>query len=221
MATRTDHGDGMSELIAELRQRGVRVVGVSGGVASGKSTVRESFRRLGAGVLDGDRAGHEVLSEDEVKAAIHHRWGDSVLDTAGEVDRRRVAEIVFADSAEAAAELRFLEDLTHPRIGARLVSEARRLADAGARLIVLEAAVMEKSGWDRLCDTLVYVDADRQTRLARALTRGWTEDDFNVRETAQESLEVRQGRADVVIDNSGSLEHTHAQVDRVVADLVD
>jgi dephospho-CoA kinase len=162
-----------------------------------------------------------VLCEDDVKAAIHHRWGDTVLDGAGEVDRRRVAEIVFAPGAEAATELRFLEDLTHPRIGARLGDEARRLANGGAQLIVLDAAVMEKSGWDRLCGTLVYVDADRPTRLARALARGWTEDDFNVREMAQESLEVRRRRADVVIDNSSSLEHTHAQVERVVADLID
>jgi dephospho-CoA kinase len=221
MATRTDHGDGMRELVAQLRRRGVRVIGVIGGVASGKTTVRESLERLGAGVLDGDRAAHQVLREDDVKAAIHRRWGDSVLDTAGEVDRRRVAEIVFAPDAAAAAELRFLEDLTHPRIGARLSGEARRLADDGARLIVLDAAVMEKSGWDQLCDTLVYVDADRQTRLARALARGWTEDDFDVRESAQESLQVRRGRADVVIDNSGSLGHTQAQVERVVADLID
>jgi dephospho-CoA kinase len=221
MAMPADHRDHMPDLVAELRRRGVHVVGVSGGVASGKTTVRQSFERLGAGVLDGDQAGHDVLGEDAVKAAIRRRWGENMLDSAGEVDRRRVAEIVFTPNDEGSAELRFLEDLTHLRIGARLVSEARRLADAGARLIVLDAAVMEKSGWDRLCDTLVYVDADRPARLARALTRGWTEDDFNVRETAQESLEVRRGRADVVIDNSGSLEHTHAQVERVVAGLID
>ncbi|MCA9101203.1 MAG: dephospho-CoA kinase [Planctomycetales bacterium] len=213
--------DSMAEVLAELGGQGVRIVGIVGGVASGKTAVRKAFEGLGAGVLDGDVSAHQVLGEEDVKQAIRRRWGEGVFNQAGEVDRGQVAKIVFAPGPQAAAELRFLEDLTHPRISVRLCNEARRLAAEGTRLIVLDAAVMDKAGWDRLCDTLVYVDADRPTRWSRAKARGWTQRDFDARERAQESLQVRRGRADVVIDNGGSLEHTHAQVQRIVADLLD
>ena len=190
------------------------LIGILGGVASGKSEVSSRLRSLGAAVLDADRVGHAVLREAEVRQAVQRRWGEAVLDASGEIDRRKVAEIVFAAAPESRAELTFLEQLTHPLIGQRLQEQLAELHREGVRAAVLDAPVMLKAGWDRLCQRIVFVDAPRDVRLARARQRGWTEADFAAREAAQESLETKRSRADVTLDNSLTRQHLYTQVDR-------
>jgi dephospho-CoA kinase len=197
-----------------IREANVPVIGLIGGVASGKSVVAAELARLGAAVLDADRAGHEVLALPDVVSAIRQRWGERAFDASGNVDRRAVGRIVFEPGPTGKSELEFLEQLTHPRIGELLMRQVAGLSAGGARALVLDAPVMEKSGWYGLCDRIVFVDAPRDVRLARARQRGWTEEDFAAREGAQESLEKKQGRADFVVDNSGSLTETRAQVER-------
>ncbi|MBC8869548.1 MAG: dephospho-CoA kinase [Planctomycetes bacterium] len=191
------------------------LIGVAGGIASGKSLVSEQLIRLGAEVLDADRAGHDVLRDPEVTEAIRRRWGDDVFDAAGEIDRSEVAKIVFAPPPAGPEELTYLEQLTHPRIGQRLRERMAALARGRQSLVaVLDAPVMFKAGWDKMCDKVLFVDATRELRLARAKSRGWSEAEFDAREAAQESLDVKRSRADVIIDNSSSPEHTYAQVER-------
>lgn len=188
------------------------VVGLLGGVASGKSYVAQEFAQLGAGILDADRVGHEVLREPEVVAALRARWGDRVFHEDGTPDRRAIAEIVFAPSPDGPPELAFLEGLTHPRIGQRLLELAESFFGSGKPVVVLDAAMMLKAGWDRFCDCLIFVDAPKNVRLARALQRGWTEEEFAAREAAQESLPEKQAAAQDTIDNSGDSESTRRQV---------
>ncbi|MBL9123288.1 MAG: dephospho-CoA kinase [Planctomycetaceae bacterium] len=197
-----------------IRDANVPVIGLIGGIASGKSVVAAELARLGAAILDADRAGHEVLALPDVATAIDARWGRQVRDAEGNLDRRALGRIVFAPGPAGERELEFLEQLTHPRIGELLMRQVAGLIADGARALVLDAPVMEKSGWYGLCDRIVYVDAPREVRLARARQRGWTEEEFVAREGAQESLEQKRGRADLVIDNSGSLDGTRAQVER-------
>ena len=184
------------------------LIGIVGGIASGKSLVSSRLASLGAEVLDADRVGHEVLRELAVKEAIRARWGDGVFDCQGEIDRSEVARIVFAANPDGPRELAFLEELTHPRIGQRLREQiAKWSRDGRTAAAVLDAPVMFKSGWDKECDTIVFVDAPRAVRFARARQRGWTEADFESREGAQQTLEAKRLRADVVIDNSSTSEH--------------
>lgn len=191
-----------------------RIIGLLGGVASGKSFVAEQLQQLGAGKLDADRVGHEVLLLPEVEAALKARWGEQVIGREGRISRSAVAAIVFARTDEGRRELAFLESVTHPRIGVRLREEAQRLSTAGFRYLVLDAPVMLKAGWDSLCDVVLYVDAPQQVRLERALSRGWTPEEFAAREAAQESLETKRRRADAVIENGGKPEETAARVAR-------
>jgi dephospho-CoA kinase len=196
----------------------VKVIGLLGGVASGKSQVAELLEELGARRIDADRAGYDVLRMPHVRDALVQRWGDQILSADGQIDRRAVAQIVFGPSASAREELDYLEKLTHPLIGERIRRQAHELASAGdggpVRAIVLDAPVMLETGWNEICHNLLYVDAPRDVRLRRARQRGWSEDDFAAREAAQESLDVKRRAADVIVDNSGSLESTRAQIAR-------
>jgi len=198
----------------------MRVIGLLGGVASGKSLVGRQLADLGAGVLDADRAGHEVLKLPEVEAAAIQRWGGAVFGPDGHIDRRRLAEIVFADPPGGPRERRFLEELTHPRIGRQLLLEAAAMEAEGKPAAVLDAPLLLEAGWGKLCRVLVFVDAPGEVRLARAKARGWTEEQFAARERAQQHVDVKRRRAHVVIDNSGTSEQTLAQVERFWRSLV-
>jgi len=196
------------------------VIGLLGGVASGKSFVARALADLGAVVLDADQAGHEVLREPEVKNALRQRWGESIFGSDGEIDRRAVSRIVFGASPDAPRELRFLEQVTHPRITERLRKQMAAASATGAPAVVLDAAVMLKARWDRLCDTLWFIDVPRDVRLERAKARGWDKAQFAAREAAQESVEEKRRLCDVVIDNSGAPQQTMRQLRRHWQELV-
>src|SRR5947209_5357287 len=129
-------------------------------MGSGKSRVADEFRRRGAPVISGDALGHEALRQPEIRNRLIERWGERVLNERGEVDRSKVAAIVFADPEE----LKALETLVHPWIGARVREE---VAATDAPLVVLDAAVLLEAGWQDACDTIVFVHAPRDVRLER------------------------------------------------------
>ena len=192
----------------------MRWIGILGGVASGKSLVAKQLAQLGVGLLDADREAHEVLRTEAVEDAARRRWGPEVFGADGRIDRASLARIVFGDSPRAVQQREYLEQLIHPETGRRLSRQAQQMADEGVAAVVLDAPLLVEAGWDKLCSTLMFVDAPRRLRLARALGRGWTEKDFQVREGVQESLDEKRERADFVVDNSGSPEATRAQVER-------
>lgn len=183
----------------------MKTIGLVGGIASGKSRVAEELVRLGAGVLDADRVGHEVLANDpEVRQAIESRWGKSVFRADGSVDRKAIAARVFGQTASAIAEREFLESLLHPRIRLRLEMEAARMAESGKPAVVLDAPLLLEAGWKPMCDVVLFVDASRATRLERARDRGWTEAQFDQREAAQWPIDRKRAAADYVIQNNGT-----------------
>lgn len=192
----------------------MQVIGIAGGVASGKSFVAEQFRQLGAVSLDADKVAHDVLREPEVMTAVRERWGDQVFREDNHVDRAAVAKIVFGPPPDGPTELAFLERLVHPRIGERLRQTIEDLRRTDTRAVLLDAAVMFKAGWNRFCDKIVFVEVPRPLRLQRARQRGWSEADFAAREASQESLDNKREAADVIIDNSGSPDETLVQVRR-------
>lgn len=193
------------------------VIGIVGGVASGKSVVAELFARCGATVIDGDQYGHQVLKEKGVISAIRKRWGRAVLDSKGNVDRKEVGRRVFASPETGQKELEFLEGLSHPLIKTMIEKRIHEVSrEATSRMVVLDAAVMLKAGWDKLCDTIVYVDAPRELRRDRAVARGWDTNKFDSREQSQRDLVEKRRVADYVVDNWGTREETEQQVRRIV-----
>ena len=200
----------------------IPLIGIVGGIASGKSFVAEHLRRRGAAVVSADQLAHEVLKIGEVKTAARERWGDAIFGPEGQIDRTALGAIVFAPPPDGPRELKVLEQLTHPRIEQLVREQVAELArQERAAAIVLDVPLMFESGWNHFCDKIVYVDAPRSVRVARALARGWTEEDFSRREAAQESLETKRALADVVIDNSGSPESAQARIEHFWHSLVD
>jgi dephospho-CoA kinase len=190
------------------------VIGLIGGIGSGKSRIAEVFARHGAKVISGDQLGHEGLRQPEIIARVADRFGTEVLDEQGNVNRRRLGALVFADPAKRRA----LEELVFPWIERRLEEEiAAAQADPKVKLIVFDAAVLLEAGWNKRCDGVVYVHAPRAVRLARlAGQRGWSAKEVEARENAQMSLTEKVTRADAVVDNSGSPEELEAQVQNLL-----
>lgn len=195
-------------------------LGLVGGIASGKSLVAQCFYELGAVVLDGDRAGHGVLREPDVIRTLKNRWGDQVVDAAGQISRKEVAKIVFAPGN--AAEKTFLEQLTHPRIQMRLQQDlmAVQAAKDPPPAVVIDAALLFEAGWDKLCDKIIYVDAPRDVRLERAVRRGWSAEQFAAREAAQLPPDEKRQRSQIVIRNVRTLESLREVVRLTWRDLV-
>lgn len=196
------------------------IIGLIGGVASGKSFVAQEFRRLGAEVLNGDAIGHEVLKLERVVQVLVRRWGKEILAADGSADRGAIARIVFA-ADRADQELQFLESVTHPEISEIIASRLEQLRQLGqCQVVVLDASVMLKAGWDSMCDRLIFVQSPRELRQARATERGLTTGQFRAREAAQLPVEEKRRRADVVIDNSGSQPKTVEQIEKVWQSLL-
>jgi dephospho-CoA kinase len=190
------------------------VVGLVGGIGSGKSQVAAVFAVRGAKVIAGDALAHQALRQPAIRDEIVRRWGEDLLDERGEIERRRLAGIVFADPVQRRA----LEELVHPWIRDRIQEEVRAAReDPHVRLIVLDAAIMLEAGWNAVCDRLVYIDAPPELRRQRvAGQRGWSAEEMEAREQAQMPLTEKAAHADHVLDNSSSLEHLSRQVDELL-----
>ncbi len=184
----------------------MKVIGLTGGVASGKSVVAAELAALGAHVLAADAAAHRVINLPAVKAQVVNRWGPKILALDGNVDRREVAKKVFSPGAPANAELRFLEALVHPLIRREFEVQIARDSDTGIPAVVVDAPLLLEAGWETLCDLLIFVDSPRETRLERAQRlRNWSAQEFQAREAAQLPIEEKRSRATHVLINQGSL----------------
>ncbi|GAA4425199.1 dephospho-CoA kinase [Bremerella cremea] len=191
----------------------MKTIGILGGIASGKSAATEALRQLGAVIFDADKAGHQVLEMPEVKEQIQDRFSNDVFDEEGNVSRPKLARLVFGNTDDHRQALADLEKISHPRIGALLEAARSQAMAEDAPAFVLDAPVMIKAGWIRHCDYVLFIDSSRAHRLERALARKWTENEFDIREAAQEELEVKRNLADIVIPNNDDLSQLRAAIE--------
>jgi dephospho-CoA kinase len=188
----------------------IPTIGIVGGIGSGKSLVAHAMQKLGGHLIDADLLGHQALEQTDIKGKLLERWGIGILDERGQVDRQKIGRIVFADPHE----LRALEALVFPFIEKRILEE---MAHARSRMdvefIILDAAIMLETGWDRHCDKIVFVEAPRGMRLARLKEkRGWSERELERRENVQLPVEEKKRRGDGVIVNDADIEKVSRQV---------
>ena len=191
------------------------ILGIAGGVGSGKSTVAEILAELGCVVVHSDELGRQALREPEIRDTITGWWGREILDETGEIDRSAVAGIVFSRPDQRQR----LESLVHPWIEQRR-RELFDVAPEDARAFVIDAPLLFEAGLQAECDAVIFVDTDRTERLARlSKTRGWTEDDLKKREESQLPLDEKRSGSDYVIVNNGDLQNLIEQVRRVLHDM--
>jgi len=182
--------------------KGKLVIGVVGGIGSGKSSVARYIADEFDGVrFDADMVARRMLEDPQVKQQVVAWWGDDVLDPSGAVDRKAVARIVFEDPAQR----KKLEGLIHPRVieqREQFVEQA--MANSAVKVIVLDVPLLVEVGLHEQCDRVIFVQCDRATRLRRlAVSRGWTEADLAAREKNQLPLDRKLDLAHDVVDNSG------------------
>jgi len=182
------------------------VIGVLGGIASGKSTVAALLAGPDGLVLSADRIAHEVLASPPVVERLRERFGEEVLDASGAPDREALARRVF-DPVEGPAHRRALEGWTHPRVRATISRRLEEARAAGTPRIVLDVPLLLENdaehGWVEACDVLVFVDVPLEERRRRAAERGWSRGDLERREAAQLPLDQKRARADHVLRNDG------------------
>ncbi len=193
----------------------VPVIGLVGGIGSGKSAVSGILADLGCVVSDSDRVAHECLQDTSVVSRLVARWGNRVLGADGTPDRSVVAGIVFGEESERI----WLESVLHPMINERRLSRLHSL-DENATGFVIDAPLLFEAGIDDECDAVLFIDTPFDQRLARVLTsRGWSEEDLRSREARQMPLDAKRARATAVIPNAGSIErlreHVSTAFDRI------
>lgn len=188
----------------------MKVIGLTGGIGSGKSTVAELLAGLGAKVIDADKVAHEVFDpETEGLKEVAAAFGEKVLQENGEIDRNRLAEIVFNDP-EA---LEKLNRIVHPRAYELTRSRLEEYRRQGVEVVVLEVILLVEAGWAHLADTIWVTVASEESVVKRLKqTRGMSEEEILSRIHSQTSNAERIKNADVVINNDGDLGNLKAQV---------
>ena len=195
------------------------LVGVTGGLGSGKSTVCRFLAEMGCALFDADRVARELqCSDPSIIAGIRRLFGDSVYSFDAEglpvLDRRRIAGEVFSDPEK----LRALNSLVHPRVYDAFHAMEEQAAREGRQVLVKEAAILFESGRTSGLDLIVVVDADKELRVKRALRKGLgTREDILGRIASQWPQEELMKRAGYVIRNEGSLEELRAETEKLYA----
>ena len=186
------------------------VVGLTGGIGSGKSTVALLFSQLGARVIDADSIVHRLLDRPTVRSALVRAFGRDVV-RRGRIDRAAVARKAFASQTA----VRKLNQAVHPHVRKEI---QKRLAAArkSRRMVVLDAALLLEAGSHKFCDVLVFVDAPRAARERRVRKRGWKPGELRRREKTQWSVARKRARADYVVRNDGTKTALKKKVERIL-----
>ena len=193
------------------------VIGLTGGIGSGKSFVARQLAELGCAVIDSDELAGQALDDPHVRRLIAERWGGQVFGGDGRVDRAALARIVFPDTAQ----LQELERMVHPRVHElRGELRSRYQTDPTVRALVEDCPLLVENQLQDECDATVFVRADRGTRLRRVAERGWSDRDLAAREKNQLGLDIKAELADYVIANDADEAHCMAQVRGVLSQIL-
>jgi dephospho-CoA kinase len=179
------------------------VIGLTGGIGTGKSEVTRQLGALGAAVIDADRVGHEAyVPGSESWRQVVEVFGDDILRTDGEIDRQKLGAIVFSDPDQLAR----LNGIMHPRMAGIVAGRLEELRGQGTEVAVVEAALLFEAGWDSLVDEVWVTDSPVEVVIQRLQARnGMSPEEVLKRMDSQMDREERLGRAQVVVDNTGDM----------------
>jgi len=189
------------------------IIGILGGIGSGKSTVAAEFAKLGCAVIDADKIAHNLLDKPPIQEKIFSVFGKNISNNQGKIDRAKLANSAFSDSDK----LKQLTDILHPPVineVERQVQQYQR--DTATKAVVLDIPLLMETGWDKHCDRLIFVKCDQNNRFKRALKSGFADiEQIKIRENFQISLDKKRIIAENTIDNNSDL----SALSRQVADI--
>jgi dephospho-CoA kinase len=189
------------------------VIGLTGGIGTGKSEAARILQELGAVIINADQVGHEAYTpHSEIWQEAVKAFGEDILQPNGEIDRKKLGGIVFSDPEQLAR----LNRIMHPRMAKMVAERIKLLAEQGKSVVVVEAAILFEAGWDSLVDEVWSTDSPEELVIGRLQARnGLSEEEARRRIGAQMSASERRRRSNVVIDNSGDL----ADLERAIQSL--
>ena len=191
------------------------VIGLTGGIGTGKSEVARIFQELGAVIINADQIGHQAYTpHSEIWQEVVKAFGEDILQPSGEIDRKKLGSIVFANPDQ----LTRLNQIMHPRMARMVAQQVQELREQGPDVVVVEAALLFEAGWDSLVGEVWSTESPEDLVIERLQTRsGLSQEEAKKRIDSQMSAEERKSRAQVVVDNSGDL----IELERVVRSIWD
>jgi dephospho-CoA kinase len=195
----------------------MRVMGLIGGVASGKSEVARMLEARGAKRIDADQLGHQALLQPEIRDSLVDRFGRQILDRSGVIDRTALGRLVFGPSDQAKTYRHQLEEIVHPWIRHQAMERLeafRKQESESPPLVLLDAPLLLEAGWRPICDWVVFLETPRERRMAWAAQRGWTLLEWQQREASQLPLEQKREHATHILQNDSDLDHLEKQIDQ-------
>lgn len=195
------------------------IIGIVGGMCSGKSTAAGELAKLGCVVIDADEIAHQLLDDEGIRAKIVRLFGKGVLDESGKISRAELASRVFGD----AGKLSSLTGILHPPALARVEEMIGRYAsEPGVKAIVLDMPLLVEIGWKKRCDYLIFVDCSPPKRLERARKTGvFDADELKIRENLQISLDKKKRIADNIVNNNSDLSSLSKQIAIIFSSIMD
>jgi dephospho-CoA kinase len=199
--------------------RGKPIIGLAGGIASGKSTVAGAFAQKGCAVIDSDALTTQAYADSSIVEHLRSWWGQEVFSSDGRLDRGRIAKHIFTDPRQKA----LLESVIHPWVDQhrkKLMSQAAKNAQVVAYL--WDTPLLFETGLDQKCDTVVFVDAPEEVRMSRVNhIRGWDRKELERREKLQWPLDKKRKMSDHVISNAADVDSVRAQVQSVLSRVLE
>ncbi len=193
------------------------IIGILGGIASGKSTVAAELVKLGCKAIDADKIAHELLEIKAVKEKILSLFGPAILNSTGKVDRKKLAEIVFTDAEKLAS----LNGIIHPFVfhqAEKLIKKYN--SQKKVKAIVLDMPLLVEVGWAKRCDKLIFIDCEPKLRAKRAKKMGFNKNQLKFRENFQISLDKKVKLTDNIIENNSGFSALVRQVADIFSYIV-
>lgn len=192
------------------------IVGITGGIASGKSTVSEMLKGYGLKIIDADKIARQVSDDKEILDIIRDKFGNDIFEDDGSLNRKKLGNLVFTDCKL----LNTLNRIMLPEIRKRILSEIKRLKDSGEKACVLDAALLIEDNYTEITDIVVIVHVPEKIQVKRLMKRnGFSESEALSRVRSQMPYKEKIKYANYVIDNSYNIEYTYEQVNKIVSDI--
>lgn len=195
------------------------VIGILGGIGSGKSSVVREIDDIDLLIIDADEIGHVVLQDEKIQNRLQAAFGPSIMN-GNQVNRRKLGELVFAPHLNATENRTQLNSIVHPAIRTR-IHELIQYGKESAEIVILDASLLLDGNWDQHCDALIFVDANLEIRQSRVQkNRGWEADELPQREKTQVDITTKRTRADYIVDNNGTLKEAVKQMRDILKALL-